>query len=346
MKNYLLLVLVSLLGQAFGQRGFVPIDPSLIGEEKWGFLRQALKNNRIVALGESLHGVKEFNATKVELIQYLHEELGYNVLATESDVARNFWGNLDRNNIPDSVMVEQLFITPWHTTEYLELVHYLKAHPQLQLIGFDSDNRASALAIQQLLQISVDTTTVAARAFQQQHAQWPAVSGRGMAAAMGQRDSTMADIAQWIIDEQYPDQKIILLAHNHHIANAPQYGACMGALLKNRYRRKYYSIGFYHSLGDPVHLLRHFTYENDSTKLTENSVQAKFLATGQDQVFVNIRQQQKKQYPWLFKSLDSIFSTNEPVTTIQLSDAFDGLIWIKTVTHPAYVIPHEIWDRN
>ena len=35
-------------------------------------------------LGESGHGVREFNLAKVRLIRFLHEEMGFDVLAFES----------------------------------------------------------------------------------------------------------------------------------------------------------------------------------------------------------------------------------------------------------------------
>jgi hypothetical protein len=41
-------------------------------------------NRRIVLLGESGHGVAEFNHLKVRLVKYLHEELGFDVVAFES----------------------------------------------------------------------------------------------------------------------------------------------------------------------------------------------------------------------------------------------------------------------
>ncbi len=46
-------------------------------------IKKAIGNKRIIALGESTHGLGEFYAVKSELVRYLHEELGFEVLAME-----------------------------------------------------------------------------------------------------------------------------------------------------------------------------------------------------------------------------------------------------------------------
>ncbi|MFT5433723.1 MAG: hypothetical protein ACI9OJ_004431, partial [Myxococcota bacterium] len=50
------------------------------------FFAPILANKRVVQLGESGHGVREFSQLKVRMIKYLHEELGYDVVAIESAV--------------------------------------------------------------------------------------------------------------------------------------------------------------------------------------------------------------------------------------------------------------------
>ena len=48
------------------------------------FLAPLLAGRRIVQLGESSHGAAEFDEVKVRLVHFLHERLGYDVLAFES----------------------------------------------------------------------------------------------------------------------------------------------------------------------------------------------------------------------------------------------------------------------
>lgn len=47
-------------------------------------IKEAIGDKRIVALGESTHGSGTFYALKSELVKYLHEEMGFEVLAMES----------------------------------------------------------------------------------------------------------------------------------------------------------------------------------------------------------------------------------------------------------------------
>ena len=51
------------------------------------FLAPLLEGKRVVQLGESGHGVAEFNWMKARLAKYLHERLGFDVLAFESSLS-------------------------------------------------------------------------------------------------------------------------------------------------------------------------------------------------------------------------------------------------------------------
>ncbi len=88
MRTYFLILILFLLKGCIPSSYFLEINPSIATNEKWIPLNESIKDKRIIALGESLHGVKEYNTTKIELIQYLHEKEGFNVLAIESDVAK------------------------------------------------------------------------------------------------------------------------------------------------------------------------------------------------------------------------------------------------------------------
>lgn len=48
-------------------------------------LKPFLKNTEIIMLGEQSHGEGTVYETKIKLIKYLHQEMGYNILAFESD---------------------------------------------------------------------------------------------------------------------------------------------------------------------------------------------------------------------------------------------------------------------
>ncbi len=89
------------------------------------FLDSLVEGRRIVQLGESSHGVSEFNMTKVRLIKYLHKHLGYDVVAFESDLLSCYLANGGRSkNTPMETMKDSIYMI-WHSDETLELFEYL-----------------------------------------------------------------------------------------------------------------------------------------------------------------------------------------------------------------------------
>ena len=57
------------------------------------------------------------------------------------------------------------------------------------------------------------------------------------------RDKGMAENVQWILDREPPGTKIILWAHNTHIAAQPAEVSEMGSLLRKKYGADYFTIG-------------------------------------------------------------------------------------------------------
>ncbi|HEX6747928.1 MAG TPA: erythromycin esterase family protein [Longimicrobium sp.] len=105
------------------------------------FLEPLLQGKRIVQLGESGHGVREFDQAKVRLIRYLHEELGYDVIAFESGLYDCWSANRQVATLTATNLMRHCIFGVWHTAEVLPLFQYIKetqstAHP-LTLAGFD-----------------------------------------------------------------------------------------------------------------------------------------------------------------------------------------------------------------
>lgn len=105
------------------------------------FLGPLLEGKRIVQLGESGHGVREFNLAKVRLIQFLHDSLGYDVLAFESSLYTcSRVGRTAARATADELMRWCTFQV-WHTDEVLALFEYVIATQHtprpLVLSGFD-----------------------------------------------------------------------------------------------------------------------------------------------------------------------------------------------------------------
>jgi erythromycin esterase len=105
------------------------------------FLRPLLQGKRIVQLGESGHGVREFNLAKVRLIKYLHEVLGYDVLAFESSLyaCHRTGGFLTRLTAEEAM--RGCIFPVWYTEELVSLFEYVRATQStprpLRLAGFD-----------------------------------------------------------------------------------------------------------------------------------------------------------------------------------------------------------------
>lgn len=104
------------------------------------FLKPILQGCTIVQLGESGHGVREFNKVKVRLIRFLHKEMGFNVIAFESCIFNCYYADKYYNSNAVDLIRHSIYGV-WHTEEVLELFEYINetrdsANP-LILAGFD-----------------------------------------------------------------------------------------------------------------------------------------------------------------------------------------------------------------
>ncbi|QPQ28894.1 erythromycin esterase family protein [Lysinibacillus sp. JNUCC 51] len=125
------------------------IQPEAIGQqnipstkfEDLEMLKPLLHDKRIVFLGESSHGAAEFSLAKTRLIQFLHQEMGYNVLAFESGMgnAMNAQGQIDKQTAEQTM--KNAIYPVWWSKETLPLFEYAKKTQKtdkpLKLAGFD-----------------------------------------------------------------------------------------------------------------------------------------------------------------------------------------------------------------
>jgi len=105
------------------------------------FLRTHVGDMRVVQLGESAHGVAEFSRLKVRLVKYLHERLGFDVIALEGAVYECFMTNLLVATEHAGELMWRCVPAFWRTAEMLTLFEYVKAtHASgrpLKVAGFD-----------------------------------------------------------------------------------------------------------------------------------------------------------------------------------------------------------------
>lgn len=106
------------------------------------FLKPLLEGQRLVGLGEASHGGSEYNSVKVRLVQFLHEELGFNVLAFESNLGDTSTAYAQvQSKTPQETMENSIFGV-WKVEENLPLFEYIaeqsKTKNPLILTGFDA----------------------------------------------------------------------------------------------------------------------------------------------------------------------------------------------------------------
>ncbi|MEO5818481.1 MAG: erythromycin esterase family protein [Gemmatimonadaceae bacterium] len=130
------------------------------------FLAPLLTNKRIVQLGESSHGVGEFTMAKVRLIRYLHEELGYDVVAFESPIHECERAQKNSASLSPDALMRGCINAVWQSDEALPLFAYVKSTQAsdrpLVIAGFDVQatytKRSVRSGLLQAAVASVDTS--------------------------------------------------------------------------------------------------------------------------------------------------------------------------------------------
>ncbi len=104
------------------------------------FFKDVIGERRLVQLGESGHGVGQFDSAKVRLIKFFHEQMGFDVIAFESSIFECFDANANATSGAD--MLQRSIFTVWATEEVRPLFDYIQATQRserpLLLAGFDT----------------------------------------------------------------------------------------------------------------------------------------------------------------------------------------------------------------
>src|SRR5262245_35978326 len=91
------------------------------------FFKQVIGDRRLVELGESGHGVGQFDSAKARLVKFFHEQMGFDVIAFESSLYECFVSNADAakaNATGGGIMANSIFGV-WWTQQTLPLFDYL-----------------------------------------------------------------------------------------------------------------------------------------------------------------------------------------------------------------------------
>lgn len=101
-----------------------------------GFFKTRLGGKTMVEIGEATHGGAEFYLFKTKMVRYLHEKLGYRVLALECGMLETGLA-LDLRERPAKELMVSCLFGNYQWLEMVPLFEYLKTRPQLRVIGID-----------------------------------------------------------------------------------------------------------------------------------------------------------------------------------------------------------------
>lgn len=132
--------------------------------EQLSALKTSLKGVDIIALGENTHGLGEVFTAKVELVKFLHQELGFDMVLFESGYgdAALAWEQFDSLS---SKAFTQVFSSNFYynTKEIEQLVSYAKAqNGSLSIQGFDCQPQQNYL-IKRMIEIAQPVDSVFAK---------------------------------------------------------------------------------------------------------------------------------------------------------------------------------------
>lgn len=143
-----------------------------------------------------------------------------------------------------------------------------------------------------------------------------------------ERDSMMAENVVWLLDNFYKNDKVIIYAHNFHIAKHNDKEEVMGEYLNERIGDKMYSVGFFAGSG---------TYGNGKSISSADSTQLdiKHIIRQLDEGvnFLNISQKASIGSEWLFQPIivNDTFIDLSRSNQMTLSKKFDALIFIDEI---------------
>ena len=124
------------------------------GSEDLMPLKSIVGSARIAALGEATHGTKEFFEMKHRMLQFLVEEMGFNIFAIEA-----YWP--ESNLVNDYIqtghgdparLLAGLGLWTWNTQEVLDMILWMRQHnenpgnaPKISFCGFDMQRAQMAI---------------------------------------------------------------------------------------------------------------------------------------------------------------------------------------------------------
>ena len=368
-------------------------------------LKDILRDKRIVALGESTHGLGEFYKIKSTLVLYLHKELGYEVLAMESGLGDINLAYEDIDTISAKNLRDYTLFGNFKAKEVDTLFNYIKSTSSsknpLIYTGYDTQfssdylitklvkltapidktlsdsltNRMysfqksfgaarnndsigyikhrdvfikNAKDISQLLQKNKDSLlnskTLSLKEYLiiqktlEMFVRSTNLSYDDRFQGYELRDKLMAENLVWLLNDIYPNKKVIVWAHNGHIENSSAEGynaKLMGHYLKEKYKEDYYTIGLFAYEGNAY---QHWTKKTIPFKNNDSiAIEKRLFNTDKEIPFLDISKIDKNPFTeWLFKINTGFELENGGNIRFVPTKRFDGIISIKNSEIPTY----------
>jgi erythromycin esterase-like protein len=173
-------------------------------------LGEAIKDARIVGMGEATHGTSEFFSIKDRILRYLVERKGFSVLAMEmppkDGIAIDDYVSGGKGNVRD--LLANTFPV-WDNQEVADLIEWMRSynaaagsHSKLHFVGIDAKDDVA-------------------------------------------RDRSMAENVERCANASFPNARVVLWAHNAHVmAGAVGSSPSMGTYLRSAFGSNYYVVGF------------------------------------------------------------------------------------------------------
>lgn len=379
-------------------------------------LKQYLANKSLVQLGESSHGTKQYSQIKVRLIKFLHEEMGFDVIAFESGFFECFYTYENISGFTETeAMKNSIYYGVWGTPDVKELFTYIMStqttnHP-LIFAGFDnfhtSKNKSilkrpsylfdviskidiqyankirtfDSLTTVQLInfqssyfnqyQDSILSTYLQVVSFINLHKDslisyytnnptYPLIVRQSITSTLTDinylleyyagdeiksstiRDSSMAANVSFLKEILYPQKKIILWAHNYHIANSAFQHSLyadvkdMGMYLSEKYRSDLYTIGLY-MLRGKTKTDWDWSIIDVPLPISFNSLEAILYQCRKKTLFIDLLHQSNSiGNNWMFTTI-SAKSSGFANESMIIRNVYDGIIFIDSSSVPVYL---------
>ncbi len=379
------------------QKSFLRAEAESVQEKNganfWKPVEDQIGSKRMVMLGEFTHGSREITLNRNDLISYLHENIGFDLILFESGLGELAAIESDKKNMSPEQMTSGFF-GGWRTKEFAELMAYVKEKDMaiggfdvqrtgdgfLQLIkqvgsaegidvfswersekqfseikndlsdfevGYETVKPKTELLIRDYQEALAKAGTLGAspqnkyllRTFENRiayleymlefkrtdgwHKRWTA------------RDSLMAENVKWLREEMFPGKKVIVVAHNYHVAKYNRIEKVMGEFLEPRFGRSTYVIGAFAAQGE---------YANNAGEIEELSpsdpvdldIKDLILALKGEVNFLDLECANSRGGEWLDESIvvhDSFIDLNNS-KKLNLAKQFDGILLLKKSSPP------------